>query len=408
MEKIENVEIVTTDNTGLSAIDEEFLANVERVDFDNAKTILTYGSDLLNEISEMTQSVTKMISDDEKVEVDLNLNVNECIRDLGRFDTALEKVDKMTTKAKNKGIAGFIASTVDKLAKAKKDSDGAPTYAAEFEAYCKKVDTVAEILKSQQNGILLDIEISEALISKLREYQPKLEILIKVLSEDIKRFEEEVVEPLRIDAEANDDDMLKKQYAAVKMKLDFAERKIYTLEENLVKIKERIAENEITNVNNMYLCTMHESYLRDNIPALKIQASSMIQVKRQESKIQKYQLLVDVTNEALKSNSQTLKSNVQKVNELAANGDIKMETFKEINKNIAETAQLIQKGSDERIQKRRKNREVLREISNSIDKYNESIKKAMSLEAVNYETFLEMTTDSDISTGAYVKRSKKC
>lgn len=411
MEKIENVEIITMDNTDLSTIDENFLANMERIDFDNPKTLLTYGSNLLNEISEMTQSVTKMISNDEEVEVNLDVNVNECIRDLGRFDTALEKVDKYTTKAKNKGVVGFIASTVDKLSKAKKEESGTPTYLAEFEEYCKKVDTVAEILESQKNGILLDIEISDALIKKLREYIPKLQILIKALSEDIAQYEEDVVEPLKIDTETSKDNpLVAKQYAVAKQKLDLAEKKLYNLEENLVKIKERIAESEITQINNMNLCTMHESYLRDNIPALKIQASSMLQVKRQEKKIQKYQLLVDVTNEAFKTNSETLKANVQNVTELATSGDIKIETYKEINKNIAEAAKLIQKGTDERIQKRRKNMDALQEISRSIDEYNNSIRNAMAMEAIDYGAVLDMTSNKDYtnstSTGAYVKGSK--
>lgn len=405
-------EIIEAGETNLTAVDEEFLINLERVDFDNPKTLLTYGSDLLTEISDMTQSVTRMISNDEKEELDLGVNVNECIRDLGRFSTTLEKVDKLTTRAKPKGVAGLIASTVDKIAKKRKDED-APTYLAEFEAYCGKVDTVAQILEKQKNGILLDIEISTALIEKLRTYIPKLEALIEILLQDKKKFEEEVVEPLRIEAETNKGDFLvAKQYAAARQKLDLAEKKLYNLQENLVKIKTNIAENEITQVNNMQLCTMLETYIRDNIPALKIQASSMIQVKRQESTIQKYQLIVDVTNEALKANSETLKRNIENVNELAAGGDIKIDTFKEINKNITEAAQLIQRGTDQRIQSRKKNMEALCEISNSIDNYNNSIRNAMAVEAIDYSTVLEMTgSDNDsfkTSTGAYVKGNKKC
>ncbi len=387
-------EIVNKENAEIVGIDEDFLVNLERVDFDNPMTILSYGSSLLNEMGEIMQSIAKLMNNEEHTEMDID--INEKIRDLGNFSTSLEKVDKLTTKAKSKGVAGLIASTVDKLTMKKKKGEGTPTYFAEFENYCDKVEEVARIIENQKNSTLLDIEISKAFVDKFRPYIQRLEAVIAIGIQDKQKFEEEVLEPLRIEFEAEPSNVVaKKQYMVAKQKIELFDDKLARLQETLAIAKNTVAENQLSQAPNMQLVLMYESYNRNTVPALKIQAASMIQTKRQESKINKQQLLVEVTNEAFLKNSQQLKKNIDDVNKLASEGNIKISTLQELKKNIGEAVALVQKGNEQRIKERNRNMELLSEISSDLDGYQDTIRNIMATDVFDYDTVIEATDSVD-------------
>lgn len=395
---MDNFEIVEVGNTDIAAVDEEFLVNMERVDFDNGRSIIDYGSALLDEMSKVTLGIGQVANNNELVEVPVD--INEMIRDLGKFSTSIEKVEKATTKANTKGFSGLIASTVDKLISKKKNGeDAVPTYYAEYNNYCKKVELVQEALEKQINGALLDIQISEATVKNIKPYLGKLKALIDIGLKDKQKYDEEVVEPLRIDAETERTELAKKRYSLAKQKSTLFGRKLLDLQKVLENTQESMLQNELVQMPNQEYVMNATAFVRDVVPALKLNASSTIQIKRAESRIAKYELLVDVTNETLAQSSEQLKDNITRMNILAEEGGIKTSTLMEVKKNIGDAAALIKKGKDQRASLQDRNMELLRGISNDLNEYQKSIQDLIKL-----ETSTELSEPNKTAFGSYSKR----
>ncbi len=394
---MDKLEIIGRNDTSITEFDEEFLANLERVDFDNPMTILSYGSALLNEMSELMQNITKLMNNEETVEMDVN--INEKIRSLGKFCSSLETVDKIATKnGAKKGLPGLIATAVDKVTSKKKEDEQVPTYYAEFESYSEKVDAVAKILENQKNSTLLDIDISKSFIEKFKPFIKKLEAVIKIGFMDRQAFIDDVINPLEIEVASNpDDDILRKQYEVAKQKIALFEDKLARLQETLITAKNTVTENQLSQSPNMQLVLMYESYIKNTIPALKIQAASIIQTKRQENKIAKHQLLVEVTNKALLDNSQQLKNNIVAVNKLSAEGNIKASTLIELKKNIGTAVDLVKKGADMRATERQKNMELLSSISSELSEYQREVDNVIASENFNYRNALGINNNGDVN-----------
>lgn len=407
MEKVEGID---TESTEIVVTKDISVDDIERVDFDNPVTILSYGSKLLDEMGNIMQSISKMFENDEE-KLGSNADVNEKIRSLGNFSTALEIVDKATTtKSSTKGISKIVTSVIEKIASGKKKEEATPTYHSEYERYCAKVDDVANLIVNQKNSTLIDIEISNAFISKFSPYIKKLELVIEMGLKDRDDFLETVVEPLRIEAEASNDSLIIKQYSIAKQKLELFEDKLSRLQETLITSKNTVAESQIRQAPDMQLVMMYESYIQNTVPALKIQAASMVGTKRQESKIAKQQLLVQVTNEAFKKNSEQIKSNIVEVNKLAAEGNIRVATLEELKNNIGEAVKLVEEGFIQRTEARRKNMELLQEINDSFNEYKNSIDEIIASDIFGIEQLTESTTANDgqiESMGSYTKRAKK-
>lgn len=399
MDKMENFDIVITgDEIESFLIEEDFLTNMERVNFDDAKSIINYGSDLLKEMSDVTLSIGQVANNNELVEIPVD--VNEMIRDLGKFSTSLEKVEKATTKANSKGFSGLIASAVDKLISKKKDGDdNVPTYYAEYKNYCEKVELVQEALEKQINGTLLDIEISEATSKNIKPYIAKLKALIEIGTQDKQKYDEEVLEPLRIEAETEKTEFAMKRYSLAQQKSTLFGRKLLDLQKVLSNTQESMTQNELVQMPNMEYVMNATAFIRDVVPALKLNASSTIQIKRSESRIAKFELLVDVTNETLAQSSEQLKDNITRINKIAEEGGIKTSTLLEVKKNIGDAAALIQKGKSQRASLQDKNMELLKGISEDLDQYQKNIQ-----DLVKFGTSLDVVDTKEVANGAYAKR----
>jgi len=396
------IEVVNGEVIGNDFID-------ERIDFDNPITILNYGSTLLNEMNSLTQNISSLMSNDEKIELDYA----DKFLSLGDLSKGLELVDKRREEkeaiSKSK-VRKLLAEFKGKLPFGKKLEEYEPTYFAEYENYCKKIDEVGAVIEKLKASTLVGIEISKELSNNLQPYVLGLTKLIEVGYSDKERFDNEVVAVLVAEVADSQDGLKLKQLAVAKQKSELLEKKLVELETVLVTMKNTVIETSLSQNPNMSLVIAYDSYVRTTLPTLKMQASSLIETRKQQERIASHQLLVDKTNEVLVKNAEQLKNNIGAANKLMDEGNIRVDTLKKIEKEIGAAVELVKKGQEQILSNRQKNQQTLKEISSTLDTYSDTLQSLVDSEAgFSDENFVPTVYGQGDSSGSktFIRRYGK-
>lgn len=335
-----------------------------RVNFDDPTTILRYGTDLLNEMGELMKDVSTMMRRDD---VDMT-ELNSKIEKLTTFNDELDELDEK--KQQQLVPANGIVKTISKVASLLKvklsGEEEATSYADQFDKYTENIDLLGAYVEEQKNNTIADINMYKEFIKAMKPYELKLDNLIKVGEQDLKNYETKINE-IEKTAIANGDTDAVREVSLAKQKMEIFRRKLLELGKNLSLIKNTIQECEMKQGPDMELVFMYDSYVNTTLPVLKVQATSMIGVRRQAAALANHKQLVDATNEAAKKNSQMLVGNIQTATDLSMEGNIKMDTLKELAANIEKGVQILKDGNALRSKKMEADKKMLTELNEAID-----------------------------------------
>ena len=293
--------------------------NFQRVDFNNPPSILSYGDEVKEAITNILNSTAQIAVSSEEYKINDSL-----ISSIASFDDSLDNSEKENKKNSIvKGIKGFLGQLGIERMKEEAEKD---TYKGRFKEYCSQIEKVCTVMASQSEASMRDIDTRSAIISEMKPQIEQLELIIKAGKLDKEKFDASILE---LKKTASPDDQALQYEIQYKEKLsEVFNNKLSALEKVLVLYKEQIHSYRIQQTTDMQLVMNIKSYLSDSAPILKAQGSVMVFSRLQENRIKTLENVNQATNRAIINNAKCLEQNVAKAVDLSLNNGVSIDTLK--------------------------------------------------------------------------------
>lgn len=331
----ENKEIIVVNNNN-----KEY--PFERVNFDDNISVLNYGSDILKQIEEVSIIHAKML-ESQGVTDSLDDELSS-ITDFSQQITRIELDGE--DKKEEKGLMKLGSKIMDKFRR--KTKEFLDTDFISFEKYQDNLKTIAETIAKESELVLKTIKQNGDFKKIMEPLLDKLKLLVEVGTTDLEEYKKNVYEPRKLAHEQNPEDTsIMRAYATSDLIVD-------TFEGTLADLKKGLSECELTLIGmemgqkpNMALVRQYNTYLRTSQPFLYLQGAEMVENQRQRDRINKFNRVVETTNDVYKRNAELLVDNIRDATELEKNGSILMETIEEVAALTNEGLQLYQSSAQE-------------------------------------------------------------
>lgn len=336
----------------------------ERVDFDNPESILYYGHDDKQSISDILTSTAGLSIK----QGNLSLS-DDMIEKLYTFEDELDESDKNSSKKElaivTRGKKFLTKLGVKKFEREKEMN----SYGARYEAYCNNIESVCNCVEQQMQESLSDINLRQQIAYEMKPYLEHLQMTIKAGEADYYLFLEEIEQMKKSpNAEELKDEIRKKELIAhvFNDKLDKL-RKVFTAYKQQLLVYAEQQHNE------MILVEQQQSYIEDQQPILRAQGSSMIFNRQQTKRASDLDKLNEATNRAYQENAAAIIQNTETISELAVNGGLRTESIQTLQAAIEHGIQII-KDTQQRLTERIASDEsVLSEVNKASQEYEDEL-----------------------------------
>lgn len=378
MENNNENEIVVYDTNG-QIVDCQFA----RIDMNQPASILSYCSDVKDQISGILESTAQMSIAAEEVVLD-----EATINSIASFDESLDESEKQRNK-KELAIVAKAKSLLAKFGVDKFDDEARlKTYKGRYDEYCRGISLVVEAVEKQKQASLNDIQLRNEIIEEMTPLIEQLEIMVKVGHEDKAKYDAETDEIRKIQPQTLDTEY---QIQYREQLSEVLNNKLHELEKALVLYKEQIQTYRLQQKTDMQLTMEADSYIRDQAPILKAQGSVMVFNRQQADRITRMQKLNEKSNEAITNNARQLEQNVQATIDLMLNQGISVDTLKVVDQSLRKGVDLFRNGRAQKHQQVESQRASLKALSESLDAYQQEVIKLIQDESAVLEVLGDAT-----------------
>ncbi len=228
----------------------------KRVDLTNPNSILNYGSDVIDIINNIVDSLSQIMHDEDTSRV----NFSEDIANINAFDDELQKLQTKNSKVQNNNFLEQLVNKIfEKLPIPSKNNQEQKidTYADLYTKYCDDIDLLCKKMLEDQTNVKNTMNTNYELLKVL-------EVLLELLDKVIKTGENDKTEYL------NQLENLS-SHNSNERKINVAKQLISVFERKLSDLREVLATNEI----------YYYQLLEKNVPNMEI-LSSMISFLKQQ------------------------------------------------------------------------------------------------------------------------------
>lgn len=367
----------------------------ERVDFNIPATIMSYGHEVRDKISEVLKR-TAEISDGEN---EIVLDLNE-IRKMLDLDASLDESDKNSNK-KDLAVVTNIKKLLTKVGIKKFEEDEKNnSYAARYSAYLNSIKEITEAIESQKNATIKEFNIKTGIINDLQPLVEELDEIIAAGKVDLQKFESEVNE-LKQKHEVEGGADLYREIQVKSMFIVAFKSKLDELERECTLYKEQIQAYNLQLSTDMVTVSSQETYITAIGPVLAAQGSVEALSRQQNKRLKQVQGLNDLANEMILKNASELRENSERAKELYVNGGISTSTLKGLKESLAEGFNIYNNAKSQKIEKIEKDRLELQKIQESLAEFTTSISTL-----INDESVYKQLTDG-ASSGPVLGRRKR-
>lgn len=378
MENNNGNEIVVYDNNG-----QIIHCQFARIDMNQPASILSYCSDVKDQISGILESTAQMSIAAEEVVLD-----EATINSIASFDESLDESEKQRNK-KELAIVAKAKSLLAKFGVDKfEDEARLKTYKGRYDEYCRGISLVVEAVEKQKQASLNDIQLRNEIIEEMTPLIEQLEIMVKVGHEDKAKYDAETDEIRKIQPQTLDTEY---QIQYREQLSEVLNNKLHELEKALVLYKEQIQTYRLQQKTDMQLTMEADSYIRDQAPILKAQGSVMVFNRQQADRITRMQKLNEKSNEAITNNARQLEQNVQATIDLMLNQGISVDTLKVVDQSLRKGVDLFRNGRAQKHQQVESQRASLKALSESLDAYQQEVIKLIQDESAVLEVLGDAT-----------------
>lgn len=390
----ENKEIIEVNNEIVEQKN-ELVQNYkfERVDFNKPETILTYGQDIVDEMQNKINDATKNIERENLPAADFKKRVDKLSNFSERLDTLEERRDKL-----NKGLIGVL----NRLFK-KGDDAGYLSYNQEYQLYIDNVDRVVDDVTKMFNDAKSDFELFNNFINNMKPYIGILDEVYKFGVFDKSEYEQEVlsIEQQYIDNQDNSD--LRREAIIRRQILDSFNEKLYTIQKSKVSLNELVIQWNMRQVNAIKHLNSYQSFITLDKSILKLNGTALVGAKKQKEEVEMLEYLIDGVNNALVEGPKELTEVIERTNELTKDGNIKLQTFVEVDEYLQQGIELLKQGAEEKKLFIEESSKALEKVSEHLKEFNLEIKESMLLDAYQ-DSFAKNKTNVKVKNRKNVRR----
>ncbi len=362
----ENEKMINVEAHELSVRDEH-LAVIEnlpegfvRVDFDNPNSIMNYGHDDKEAISDILVSTAGLSVKQGRLALS-----DDMIKKIYSFDEELDESDKKSSK-KELGFIRGIKSGLTRLGVKKFEREKEMnSYSARYKAYCDNISEVCSYVDEQMQQSMDDINLRREIAYEMKPYLEHLQMTIKAGEADYFLYVEETKKMKESpNSEELADEIRERELIAHAFndKLDKL-RKVFT------SYKQQLLVYAEQQHNEMILVGQQQSYIEDQQPILRAQGSSMIFNRQQQQRASDLDRLNEATNRAYQENAMAIVENTEKIADLAVTGGLKTESIQALQSAIERSIQIV-KDTQARLEERIASDEaVLEQVNKTSDEY---------------------------------------
>lgn len=320
------------DGTELSDEEHKIVdAFVDKIDINDADSILMYGSAAQKKIADFSDSAMLSIKNKDSGEVGDMLV--ELIAKLRGFNDATEKP---------KGIASLFYS-------AQKHMD---TMKSKYDSVEVNVDDIATELEKHQIRLLKDIAMFDQLYNQNSMYFKELTMYIIAGQRKLQMEREGRLEELKAKAQETGDAMDAQRANDFAQQCDRFEKKLHDLKLTRQVSMQMAPQIRLLQNNDSLLIERIQSTLSNTLPLWKSQMVIAMGLHRSQQALKAQNDVSDMTNELLRKNAEKLKMGTIKTAEEAERGIIDIQTLIDTNHSLIDTITEVMRIQEQGHQKR--------------------------------------------------------
>ena len=363
----------------------------ERVDFENPESILYYGHDDKQAISDILVSTAGLSI--KQAQYSLS---DEKIEKLYSFDDELDESDKKSSKkelaivARGKELLTRLG--VKKFEREKEQN----SYGARYEAYCNNIEEVCNYMEEQMQYSLNDINLRQQIAYEMKPYMEHLQMTIQAGEADYYLFLEEIEKLKNAPNAAELADEIKKK----EMIANVFNGKLDKLRKVFVSYKQHLLVYAEQQNSEMNIVLEQQSYIEDQQPILRAQGSSMIFNRQQAKRASDLEKLNEATNKAYTANAIAITKNADAVANLMVNGGLSIESVQALQGALEYGIQVFRNAQQEKSARIASDQKVIDGVLATSEEYDRELQSINEvLEGIN-------GTNSHRRGKTYAKRYK--
>ncbi len=399
-EKETVIEIINPEKTGIQKKETKEIQTkyeFERVDFNVPATIISYGSEVREQIGAVLKTTAEMSRSEEEIVLD-----EKEIRKALDLDASLDESDKKANRKELAVITGFKKLLTKVGVKKFEEEKENNSYKAKYLEYCSKIDEVTEAIRTQKAATIHDFELKKTLIEQLGPHIEELDEVILVGKQDLANFEKEVNE-LKAQHEVEGGADLYREIQVKSMLLEAFRSKMDELERESTLYKEQIQAYRLQQGTDIVTITSQDSYIKAMAPTLTSQGSIAIFNRIQTRRLEQIQGLNDLTNEVITTNATQLQENAQRGADLYINKGITTETLMQLHESLKNGFKIYTDARDQKAKKIEKDKVILGKLQASLQDFQNSITAIVDDESI----FEEIKKDSSFSGPKLSRKPRK-
>lgn len=235
----------------------------------------------------------------------------------------------------------------------KKGKNKVTKFVANFEGVSSQIDGIIRDMEDARLKLMKDISMLDVLYDKNKTYIKELDVFIIAGDLKLKELDEKIIPTLKQEVMLTDDLF---EVQSLKETIEFRnqfEKKVHDLKLTRQISIQSLPQVRLISMTNQELVNSIQSSIINTIPLWKNAVVNAVTLARQKNALEMQKSINDMTSELLLENSRILKENTLTAAEEVQKGIVDFETLKQVNSDLIETIEGVQKICYEGQEKRR-------------------------------------------------------
>ena len=291
----------------------------QKIDITDSTQILQYGVSAQEKISKFSDSILEDVK---------TKNTGDTGELLANLVSQIKSFDSDITTG---GKKGFFAKLFHNV---KKELD---FIVAKYNKIEKNIDTIEDGLEKDKLQMLKDITVFDTMYEKNLEYFKEISLYIIAGERKLEELRNKVLPELKEQAKKSKDQLDVQKVNDMENMINRFEKKIYDLKTTRMISIQMAPQIRLLQNNEAELVEKIQSSITNTIPLWKNQMVLSLGIHNAKQALKSQQAVSKLTNDMLKSNSETLKQGSIAIAEESEKAIVDIETLQKTNQDLIET-----------------------------------------------------------------------
>ena len=291
----------------------------QKIDITDSTQILQYGVAVQEKISKFSDSILEDVK---------TKNTGDTGELLANLVSQIKSFDSDITTGGKKGLFAKLFHNV------KKEVD---YIIAKYNKIEKNIDTIEDGLEKDKLQMLKDITVFDTMYEKNLEYFKEISLYIIAGERKLEELRNKVLPELKEQTEKSKDQLDVQKVNDMENMINRFEKKIYDLKTTRMISIQMAPQIRLLQNNEAELVEKIQSSITNTIPLWKNQMVLSLGINNAKHALKSQQAVSKLTNDMLKSNSETLKQGSIQIAEESEKAIVDIETLQKTNQDLIET-----------------------------------------------------------------------